>query len=192
MSTSSLIALFVATTSTNQYTPSFPGGLVAWWICNGRKRQQIGGWLLFYYWQLYSGTVMTIIFLAMGIQSYVPESFDDPTKYHLFLLSTVPNLLVLFLEVAVATILVSVRTWDILRLLRSLMMVSLITAAVGTTIDIKYFPNNLGFDALIITPACLWLAYFFASKRAKHVFMTHDWDVVVDRIYPLEPTKAVI
>lgn len=127
---------------------------------------------------------MTLVFLGMGLQSYVPESFDDRHRYFLSLMSIVPNLIVLALEIAVATMLVSVRTWDLLRLLRGLMIAGLIFAAIGTLIDVNYFPDNLPFDALTIIPAAVWLAYFFRSRRVKHIFMVHDWDTIVDTWYP--------
>src|SRR5262245_3543170 len=108
-----LIALILAANSTAPaYTPTFPGGILAWIICNQRKRQQIGGWLLFYFWQLYSGTLVTLIVFIAAFQSYVPESYDNATTYYWFLASTVPVLILFALQVSVATMLISVRHWD--------------------------------------------------------------------------------
>jgi hypothetical protein len=45
-------------------------------------------------------------------ESYVPESFSDPQLYHLFLVSVVPLLIVYCGQLIVATMLLSVRTWD--------------------------------------------------------------------------------
>jgi hypothetical protein len=185
-----LALLLAATSSSNQYTPTFPGGIIAWIICNGRKRQQIGGWLLFYYWQLYSGAVVSAIFFGIAFQSYVPESFDDSTRYHLFLASIVPALVLLALEIAVATMLVSVRTWDMLRLLRWLMIASLVAGVVALVIDVNSFPDNIAFDVLAMIQSGLWLAYFFASRRVTHVFKSHDWEVAVDTIYPAKPSPV--
>jgi hypothetical protein len=179
-----LALLFAATSSSNQFTPSCPGGIIAWIICNGRKRQEIGGWLLYYYWQLYAGALVSVIFFAIAFQSYVPESFADPTRYHLFLASIVPTLLLLALELAVATLMISVRTWDMLKLLRLLMMASLVAAGIALIIDIKTFPDNIAFDVLTIIQSALWLAYFFLSRRVVHVFKSHDWDVAVNTMYP--------
>lgn len=181
-----LIAVILAVSSNgNQYTPTFPiGGIIAWLVCSRRKREAMGGWLLFYYWQLYGGILVTVAFVAIAFQSYVPESFDDPTKYHLFLLSVVPSLVIAGIEIAIATILISVPTWDMLKLLRMVMIAGLIFAACGTVIDVFYFPDNLGFDALTIIPACLWLTYFFRSRRVIHIFKTHDWEIAVNNIHP--------
>jgi Na+/proline symporter len=68
-----LLALFAA--SSNGYTPTLPGGIIAWLVCNGRKKHELGGWLLFFYWQVYSGIVLTLVFFSMNFQSYVPDNF---------------------------------------------------------------------------------------------------------------------
>ena len=79
------IAVFAAGTG-SQNSPTFsPGFLIAWLVCNGRKRSPIGGWLFFFYWQLYSGLLMTVVFFATNLQSYVPENFASTSQFALFL-----------------------------------------------------------------------------------------------------------
>jgi len=63
---------------------------------------------------LYSGIVLTLVFFSMNFQSYVPDNFDDPSRYYWFLASAAPTIVILALQAAVATILISVRTWDLL------------------------------------------------------------------------------
>jgi hypothetical protein len=184
------LALFAA--SNNGYTPTAPGGIIAWVVCNARKKHEFGGWLLFFYWQLYSGIVLTIVFFSMNFQSYVPDNFDDPSRYYLFLGSAAPTIVILALQAAVATIMISVRTWDLLRLLRWLIAAQVVAASIGTLIDIKYFPDNVALGIILtLTPEILWLAYFLKSKRVLHVFKSHDWDLAVNSIYPSQ-TKVVI
>ena len=185
MTLTNLVALIAtAGSDSNNYTPGLPGGAIAWWVCNSRKRQQIGGWLLFYYWQIYSGVVITILFFVLAFQSYVPESYDDPNKFRLFLASNVPILMLFAMQLAVATMLISVRTWDLLKLLRWLMITELAAATVALVIDYGHFPDTMVFDFLTIGPTAVWLAYFFRSKRVAHVFNSHDWDTAVDTIHP--------
>src|SRR5712692_8120634 len=110
------VILAAASSSGSQYTPTYPGGIiVAWLICNGAKRNPIGGWLMFFYWQLYSGLLLTAVFFSINIQSYVPENFDSSEKFLLFFLSIVPVLILYLAQLAVGTILLSVRTWDLLK-----------------------------------------------------------------------------
>ncbi len=175
-----------ATSGGSQYSPTFaPGGLVAWFVCNGRKRNPIGGWLLYFYWQLYSSLLIGIVLFATNIQSYVPENFDSSTKYALFLASTVPVLLLFVMECAVATLLLSARTWDMLKLLRWTLLAGVVAGVLGAGIDATYFPDNLGLSAMSIVSDSLWLGYLFRSQRVRHVFCLHDWDVAVNSIHPL-------
>jgi hypothetical protein len=178
------IDLFAAG-SGSQNSPTFsPGFLIAWLICNGRKKSPIGGWLFFFYWQLYSGLLMTAIFFAMNIQSYVPENFTSTGNFALFLATAVPSSLLFVVKCAVATLLLSARTWDMLKLLRWVMVAELAADLLGAWIDSVYFPDNLALTFLTIIPNLLWLAYVFRSTRIRHIFHSHDWDVAVSSIYP--------
>jgi hypothetical protein len=185
-----LLALFAAGTN-NHYAPTFPGGIIAWIVCNSRKKQQIGGWLLFYYWQLYSGVLMTSVFFVIALESYVPENFDDHKRYLLFLVSTVPTLVIYALQVAVGTFLISVRTWDLLRLLRWLIAAEVAAVSVAVAIDATFLPDNVFLNLYTLVQEVLWLAYFFRSKRVMSVFKSHDWDVAVNRLYS-RPTFGAI
>jgi hypothetical protein len=185
--------LLLAAASNHQYTPSFPGGIIAWIVCNSRKRQEYGGWLLFFYWQLYSGIIMTVIFFCINFQSYVPENFGHhPETYYWFLASVLPTLILFALQVAVATTLISVRTWDLLCLLRGLVVAQALIAVVSVIIDMKFFPENLPLDFMFtLFPFGCWSAYFLVSKRVEHVFRTHDWDSFVETLYPTSETTKL-
>lgn len=186
------IAVYAASSgSGSQYSPTFsPGIFIAWLVCNGRKRNPIGGWLLFFYWQLYSGLLMSAAFFAMNIQSYVPENFASARQFALFWASSVPTLFLFVIECAVATLLLSARTADMLKLLKWVMVAELAASLLGGGIDAAYFPDNLGLSFLTIIPELLWLAYIFRSERVRHVFLSHDWEVAVNSIHPLKLNPA--
>src|SRR5271156_3494570 len=94
-----VVILAVVATGGNPSTPVLPGGgIIAWIVCNGRKRNPIGGWLLFYYWQLWSGLLLSAVFFSINIQSYVPENFDSGSRFALFLASAVPGLVLLLAQ----------------------------------------------------------------------------------------------
>jgi hypothetical protein len=87
------MAAFAASSNSSPNSPTFaPGILIAWLICNGRKRSPVGGWLFFFYWQLYSGLLISAVFFAGNIQSYVPENLDTPSQFALFMASSVQGL----------------------------------------------------------------------------------------------------
>jgi hypothetical protein len=182
------LAAYADTAKTgSQYSPTFaPGGIVAWLVCNAQKRNPIGGWLLYFYWQLYSGLIITGVFFAINIQSYVPENFDSSTKFGMFLASAVPGIVLYVAKCAIATLLLSARTWDMLKLLRWIMAAELVADVLATVIDANYFPDNLPLNFLTIIPGLVWLAYMFRSVRVRHVFYLHDWDTAVNTIHPIK------
>ena len=187
------LAMLAAGSQTgSQYSPTFPLGLIPIWICSARKRKPIGGWLMFYYWQLYSGLLITAVFFAMNIQSYVPENVESTRTFSLFLASIVPVQLSLVAECAVATLLLSTRTWDMFKLLRWVMVAGVAAAVLGTGIDAIYFPDNLPLSLLATASDLLWLAYVFRSKRVRHVFCLHDWDSAVNSIHPLKLKMGIL
>ncbi len=169
------------------FAPGFPGALIAWWVCNRTKRNAFGGWLLFYYWQMYGGLLMTALFFTLNLQSYVPENFTDRGKYYLFLASTVPVLVLLLAKTVVGTLLFSVQRWDLLRLLRWIIAAEIAMSVTAMVIDSVNLPDNVGLHVLTIVPESIWLAYLYRSVRVKHVFHSHDWEEAVETIYPLKP-----
>jgi hypothetical protein len=181
------LSLLLASSSSSSAAPTFPGGILAWIICNGAKRNQIGGWLMFFFWQLYSGILVSALFFAMNIQSYVPENFESSDRFLLFLTSVVPMLIIYLAQLGVGTILLVARTWDLLKLLRWLVGMEIVASIIALVIDANYFPDNVGLNLLTLVPQALWLAYFFRSMRVKHVFKTHDWEIAVNSIYPVKP-----
>lgn len=174
----------VLASSGSQTAPTLPGGIIAWIICNGCKRNAIGGWLLFYFWQLYSGLLVAVFFFAMNIQSYVPENFDDRNRFVLFILSAVPGLILLLIQTAIATLALSFRTPDMLKLLRWILVGQVACSAVGAILDAMYFPDNQVFSIIALVQEALWLAYLLKSNRVRHVFSLQDWDTAVNLIYP--------
>ena len=118
--------------------------------------------------------------LAANFESYVPESFADPTRYHLFLLSVVPLLLVYTVPAIIGILLLSVRTWDMLKLLRNLIIAELVCALLGLAVDLTHFTDNIFFDVYTIAASSIWVGYFFFSKRVIHV-VAHPGSVRVSR-----------
>ena len=185
------VATFIVGSSNSSYTPSFPGGgILAWLVCYSKRKQAIGGFLMFYYWSLFGGIVVTLLLFGVNFQSYVPESFGDTKLYHLFLVSVVPLLIVYFMQVIVASVMLRVRSWDMLKLLRGLLLAELACALVGVAIDAVHFQANVPLDAYTIICSLVWVVYFFISKRVMHVFGSNDWETAVDAFYPPDTPKG--
>jgi hypothetical protein len=139
---------------------------------------------LFYYWQLWSGLLLSAAFFSINIQSYVPENFDSGSRFALFLASAVPGLVLLLAQMVVATMLLSVRAPDMLNLLRWILAAQVLAGLLVVIIYAKYFPDNQVFSIFAFIEELLWLAYFFKSTRVRHIFSLQDWDVAVNSIYP--------
>jgi hypothetical protein len=142
--------------------------------------------LLFYYWQIIAGVLMTFIFLGIGLQSCVPESYDSSTTYYLTLAALAPSLCMLFIQAMLAIMLLHNRTWKMLKLLRTTILVSIGVEAITFVINAVYLKDDLSMTlgALSLASYTAFAIYFFRSKRVRHVFNLHDWSVAVQKIYP--------
>jgi hypothetical protein len=163
-------------------TPTLPiGWLVMWWICSRNKTKPIGGWLAYYYYQLYFGLIISCFLIAgVSIHSYVPENFPGMQRtFYLFLASSLPSLLLMLFQGAVATFLLAIRTWDLVELLRKVLVLQAIAEGIGLGIDAKYFPDDFALGLLSFVPTVLWTFYFFKSERVRRVFKTHDWSLTM-------------
>jgi hypothetical protein len=173
-----------ATGSATQTTPTIPGAIVAWIICNARKRNAIGGWLLFYFWQLYGTLLISVVFFALNIQSYVPENFDSGTRFTLFLCAAVPGFMLFLAQTVAATIAIGVQTRDMLILLRTILGLQIVAGIIASVIYGLYFPDNEVLAIFLLVQESLWFLYFLKSNRVRHVFVLHDWESAVNSIHP--------
>jgi hypothetical protein len=160
-------------------TPPAPTGIVGlliWFICFNNRKKEIGGWLLYYYIQLYIGVVITLVLALVSFHNYLPTAWAaQPNLYPLFLLSTVPGVVVVPVQLVLAERLRLSRDYRHVHTLRVVLWADLAAAIVGTVIDARFFEQNLGFDILALIWPCIWLPYFYVSKRVVRVFRTKDW-----------------
>jgi hypothetical protein len=161
-----------------------PVGIVAWVVANARKREEIGGWLLYYIWGIYSAAAFSLIFFCITFPDCVPEAWDSPSLYRWYLAALVPILVISALQVATATMLISVRTADMFRFFRWLQVAHLVLALVTVTIRIKYFPDTVATHVGAAGVQAIWTAYLFVSKRVKEVFLTQNWENTSAAWYP--------
>ncbi|HTJ53885.1 MAG TPA: hypothetical protein VL380_00555, partial [Nitrosospira sp.] len=77
--------------------------LVIWYVCASRTKEEIGGWLLYYYIRLYIGAITVVLVTVGARDNYLPKTWiNEPDLYPFFLLTTVPGLLFYCAEFVVA------------------------------------------------------------------------------------------
>jgi hypothetical protein len=169
------------TSSSSANTPAFPGigGIVWWVICSRRRQQSIGGWLLFYFWQVFSGAVLsTVLFLTLSYKNFAPEIFGTKGDFALFILSVAPTMVLLLVQAAIALILLNIREWEVVKILRVVVLLHVCFAWLGVSIDLLKWQDNIGLALYDAIPMTLWLIYLFRSVRVERVFKHHDWEHV--------------
>ena len=133
---------------------------IVWTICASRRRHDIGGWLLFFYIQMYAS-------LAIRVMAVVGASFP---------VEALPLLLVRLAEVAIATWMLRSRTWPLVIRLRWLLALDLLLCAVTFAADLWRQSPDAVFDVLDLLWPAIWLPYFVRSTRVWAVFKDHSWE----------------
>ena len=163
--------------ATKPVNPLGIGGIVAWVVCANRKQYSIGGWLMFYFWQIFSGAAMTAYFLiATGYRSYMPEVHPNVMSHWLFFVSAAPQGVLLFAQAGAALMLLCVRTWDALQLVRYIALATVASCWAGVFIAGVKFPGDLTIQLIGALQMSLWTTYLFASKRVVRVFKHDNWE----------------
>jgi hypothetical protein len=150
-------------------------------ICYSRRKEEIGGWLLFYYIQLYIGIAVSLLLLPLSFGSFLPSGWvGEPGQYALYLLSTLPVFAVVIAQVIVAHRLRRSRDAAYLIPLRRILWADLVFSIVKLAIDAKFSWLNIVLDPIAVLWPAFWLPYFYRSIRVGHVFVTKDWQRVAE------------
>ena len=154
------------------------GLFLAWAIAYLTRRRAIGGWLLYFYIQLYLSLLFSLVFLPRVFANLNPSSWDSANLYVMFFLSTAPVVLTQAFEAYAATLLLTRRNERMLRLLRLALLALVICSGVALGIDIGYFSDaaTLLFDSLTFGFACIWCGYFQKAARVRMVFVERAWN----------------
>jgi hypothetical protein len=153
----------------------FPLALVVPILSYIRRKQDIGGWLMyFYYW---IGAVLAV-YLKDALQNYqifLPSSKLDSAKHLALIVAVYPRLFALLGAVAAAVALLKWRDWLWIERLRFMLGVTVVIAGISAALDAIYFPGSFLVNLVRCTMLGVWLIYFHISRRVHHVFRTKDW-----------------
>jgi hypothetical protein len=152
--------------------------LVIWYVCASRTKEEIGGWLLYYYIRLYIGAITVVLVTVGARDNYLPKTWiNEPDLYPFFLLTTVPGLLFYCAEFVVAEKLRMSRNYAYVPVLRYILFAGLASSLIAIAINIKYFEGiSAGvLNIMTVIWPVIWIPYFYFSKRVKSVFKNRDW-----------------
>jgi len=151
--------------------------LIVWYICASRKKKEIGGWLLYYYIQLYIGAITTVLATVDSFDDFLSETWiNKPDLYPFFLLTTVPALLLLCAQFAVAERLRVSRNYIYVPILRYILFADIVYSLIAMAINNRYFEeSSAAFTIISIIWPSIWIPYFYFSKRVRSVFKNRDW-----------------
>jgi Protein of unknown function (DUF2569) len=175
-------------------SPSYVPGLVAlgplwmYWLCNSQKHKSIGGWLLYFYIQIYLGVpLMAAVLLVSSLPHLEASRWTDQTAFALFTLKSILPLVMITAQAIMATVLLRKREWMMVNLLRGLFVADLLSAMFCIAIDAIYWPSMVVRGTAALLWPIIWLGYFSYSKRVQRVFKTHDWESVAVAQVPVAP-----
>jgi hypothetical protein len=144
---------------------------VALGIAYVTRRMSIGGWLFYYYLQLYGTVLITTLLGAMIADNLQPAGWEDKALYALFVLTVVPTLLLKTIETIFATRLLvkSQRNEKNVKVVRYILLTSVVISTGSLVIDFYHFRDNLLLSIFGLVFSFLWCLYFFLSHRVDYV-----------------------
>jgi Protein of unknown function (DUF2569) len=156
--------------------------LFIWYVCASRRKEEIGGWLLYYYIRLYLGAITIVVVTVGSRYNYLPEAWiHAPDRYPFFLLTTVPGLLLYCAEFVVAEKLRMSRNYAYVPILRHILFADIVSAAVAIVINNEYLDRSADFfNIMTVIWPIIWIPYFYFSKRVKRVFKKPGLAVQID------------
>lgn len=141
------------------------------------RRRAIGGWLFYFYLQLFLGLLLWPLLFATNIfKNLSPSEWQSSKEYALFLLSTVPLYTTMCIETFFATIVLFRRDIEHVRFVRYSLLAFVAAALLSLIIDIAQSDENIPLDVLTLSFAVIWCLYFFRSHRVQWVLVENRWN----------------
>ncbi len=154
------------------------GPMSMYWLCSSRKHKSIGGWLLYFYIQIYVAVIAEVaVFYSSNLPYLDASRWRDATPFYLYVFQSITPLVVIGAEGVVATIMLKKREWEYVSLFRLVLAAHIVVVLAVTAIDAAYQRANVSWDFIALAWPVLALLYFSLSKRVRRVFQTHDWEL---------------
>lgn len=138
-----------------------------------RRKQAIGGWLFFFFWQVAVGCAVSVV--GADWPRYAPGAWHDQFQYLIFMMVTMPRMAVLLVIAAIGAILIRTLDWKWVVVLRYGLILYTALGLASIAADALYFSDRLTVDVSTLIFPVAFTAYFYVSSRVKSVFADHTW-----------------
>ena len=133
-----------------------------------RRKQKIGGWLFFFFWQVAAGVAVTLV--DTDWSQYTPRAWTDQFQYLLFMAADAPRLLMLGAVAATGAMSIRTQEWRWLIVLRYALILYSILGMVCVATDLAHFPDRVRADVVTLIFPVVYTIYFYLSRRVRWVF----------------------
>jgi hypothetical protein len=140
-----------------------------------RRREAIGGWLLYSYYWIFAVLYISLNDILKHTQVFRPSFGVGSVNHEALVLAVFPRLFATLAALVLAVVLLIRKDWVWVERLRLVLLVHVLIAAFSLWLDVRYFPTTTVPNGGRLIGLFLWLLYFHKSKRVHRVFCTKDW-----------------
>jgi hypothetical protein len=144
-------------------------------ICWARKRNEFGGWLLYFYGWMFLTSYSYLREFVSHLDFYLPTTQIDKAQRLALVITVIPRLLAIIAVLVGMVMLVIKRNGAWLQRLRVMLGATVIIAAVSVYLDTRFFPAVTAANLRRLIMLTIWLIYICVSRRVHQVFITKDW-----------------
>jgi hypothetical protein len=147
-------------------------------IAMGRRKRAIGGWLFYFFCQVFIG--LALLATSTHWKYYLPQQWGDPLHYFLFTLSSLSRLALLACIAVVSVLLFETRSAAWIAALQYALATYAFVTVLKIPVDLFCFPSATSRDTMSLGFPLVWMVYFAVSVRVRQVFVEKSWPKSVD------------
>jgi hypothetical protein len=138
-----------------------------------RRKRAIGGWLFYFFCQVFLGLALTAA--STQWKNYSPNEWDSAVRYFLFTLSNLSRVILLAAIAIIGIVLVETREWHWVVALQYALATYAFVTILKLPVDSYCFPSSTTRDAMSLAFPVVWMGYFSVSRRVRKVFRERSW-----------------
>ncbi len=140
-----------------------------------RRKQEIGGWLLYFCYWIVGVLVISLADIVRHPQVFFHQQAQNSGFHLALILAVFPRLIAVIAVMTCTFVLLCTKEWVWVERLRLALLVAAIIALISLALDAGFFPRSLFRNGARWIGLALWTLYFSVSERVRRVFQTHDW-----------------